>query len=245
MFNPPFELAVDVGCGTGQSTLLLAPPFRRVRGFDVSKAQIHEAMTERRADNVEYGLSRGEDLPVKDLSVQLLTAGTCFHWLHSESFFEEAKRVLLPGGVLAIYSSWVIYPVTGHQEKDDFLRQITDKFLYVDLKNYRSEKVQQLFDEYRNIDFPFEEVTRHRNISQKYIGTAADACGYIRSMSTFQNFRSSNPEAAEQLMQNYQNNIMDILGVSSMPEETSLAYQRKYFLILCRKPKYKPNETEP
>ena len=47
------KLAVDVGCGTGQSTRILSPFFRRVLGLDVSQAQIENARKES-VDNVEF-----------------------------------------------------------------------------------------------------------------------------------------------------------------------------------------------
>ncbi|KAI5628511.1 hypothetical protein C0J50_3001 [Silurus asotus] len=37
--GPPRELAVDLGCGTGQNTRLLAPHFQKVVGIDVSECQ--------------------------------------------------------------------------------------------------------------------------------------------------------------------------------------------------------------
>lgn len=48
------EIAVDVGCGSGQSTVNLAPFFNRVCGIDVSEAQIEEAKTNRALPNVTY-----------------------------------------------------------------------------------------------------------------------------------------------------------------------------------------------
>ena len=39
----PLELALDVGCGSGQSTRILAPYAKRVIGSDISKSQIDEA----------------------------------------------------------------------------------------------------------------------------------------------------------------------------------------------------------
>ena len=50
-------LAVDVGCGSGQSTNLLAPLFKRVVGLDVSESQIRVAEAQKSADlcpNVEF-----------------------------------------------------------------------------------------------------------------------------------------------------------------------------------------------
>ncbi|GBM99518.1 Putative methyltransferase DDB_G0268948, partial [Araneus ventricosus] len=110
-FQRPFGQAVDVGCGTGQSTIVLAPYFRSVCGCDISKSQIQEAGYYRKAANVQYSIAPAECLPVGDQSVQLLTAATSFHWLDFQAFFKEAERVLVPEGVLAIYSSVNIRPV--------------------------------------------------------------------------------------------------------------------------------------
>ncbi|GFV02318.1 putative methyltransferase DDB_G0268948 [Trichonephila clavipes] len=132
--SSPFGQALDVGCGTGQSTLTLAPYFQSVLGCDVSKSQILEANFSRKATNVQYRVSPAECLPVGNESVCLLTAGTCFHWFDIPAFFREAKRVLVQGGVLAVYSSCAIHPITGDEEKDYQLRMITNKvFLTIQL----------------------------------------------------------------------------------------------------------------
>ena len=57
LFNFFQDLAVDVGCGSGQSTNLLAPLFKRVVGLDVSESQIRVAEAQKSADlcpNVEF-----------------------------------------------------------------------------------------------------------------------------------------------------------------------------------------------
>lgn len=50
-------LALDVGCGSGQSTAFLSPHFRRVVGTDISENQIREArgtLDRGRFPNVEF-----------------------------------------------------------------------------------------------------------------------------------------------------------------------------------------------
>jgi 2-polyprenyl-3-methyl-5-hydroxy-6-metoxy-1,4-benzoquinol methylase len=47
-------LAVDVGCGSGQSTQVLSPHFSRVVGLDVSEAQIKIAAKNNTRNEVEY-----------------------------------------------------------------------------------------------------------------------------------------------------------------------------------------------
>lgn len=49
-----FQLGVDVGCGSGQNTLLLAKYFEKVVGTDVSEAQIEEAKRAAHPVNVSY-----------------------------------------------------------------------------------------------------------------------------------------------------------------------------------------------
>lgn len=49
-----FGLAVDVGCGSGQGTVLLAPYFTQVLGLDVSPAQLEMALANGSPPNVTY-----------------------------------------------------------------------------------------------------------------------------------------------------------------------------------------------
>lgn len=49
-----FHLAVDVGCGSGQSTQMLAKWFEKVIGTDISEAQIEEAKRAAHASNISY-----------------------------------------------------------------------------------------------------------------------------------------------------------------------------------------------
>lgn len=49
-----FHLAVDVGCGSGQSTHVLASRFEKVVGTDISKAQIEAAKQAAHPPNISY-----------------------------------------------------------------------------------------------------------------------------------------------------------------------------------------------
>lgn len=56
--NSSNDLAVDVGCGSGQGTLLLAPHFTRVVGTDISPAQLEMARKHVNIPNVSYRYCR-------------------------------------------------------------------------------------------------------------------------------------------------------------------------------------------
>ncbi|XP_066433738.1 putative methyltransferase DDB_G0268948 [Eleutherodactylus coqui] len=89
--NEPYELAVDVGCGTGQSTKFLAPHFRKVLGADISEAQIEEANKALKLPNTTFRALPAEQVPVEDASVDLLIACAAVHWFEIGKFLKEVN----------------------------------------------------------------------------------------------------------------------------------------------------------
>jgi SAM-dependent methyltransferase len=97
---PARGLAVDVGTGSGQAAVELGERFARVLAVDPSDAQLanatpHPRVTYRRGTAEATGADAG--------SADLVTASQAFHWFDHAKFFEEARRVLRPGGVLAVW----------------------------------------------------------------------------------------------------------------------------------------------
>ena len=105
--------ALDVGCGTGQSTRALEAIAQQVTGVDPSRAMLDQVPP-------EWGLTvlegRGEALPIADASVDLVTAGLAFHWMKRAQFLPEARRVLRPGGHLVIYNNGISGRMLDHPE---------------------------------------------------------------------------------------------------------------------------------
>lgn len=97
------ELAVDIGCGNGQSSRPLCQYFQRVIGSDVSEQQIK--LAKRDLPNLTFKVGPGEDLSfLEDSSTDLITLSSAIHWLNTEKFYPEVERVLKPGGVIAAYA---------------------------------------------------------------------------------------------------------------------------------------------
>jgi len=99
----PFGAALDVGCGSGLSTLALAEIARRVVGVDASAEMVALAPPQAR---VSYTVAPAEELPFGDGSFELLTASQAFHWFDRPRFLAEAHRVLRPGGHLVVYDHY-------------------------------------------------------------------------------------------------------------------------------------------
>ena len=100
-----FDFAVDVGCGSGESTFLLCDYFNKIVGLDISETQIQQAKLKSGEDKstVEFVVGNAHNLPFESSSVDLLTCAMAWHWLDAEKLYDEAKRVLKPGGCLAIW----------------------------------------------------------------------------------------------------------------------------------------------
>lgn len=98
---PTRRHAVDVATGTGQAATGLAGHFRRVSAFDASAGQVRQAEG---APGLTYGVARAEELPLADGAADLVTVAQALHWLDLDRFYPEARRVLVPGGLLAVWT---------------------------------------------------------------------------------------------------------------------------------------------
>ncbi|CAM4644605.1 unnamed protein product, partial [Caretta caretta] len=126
----PIRLAVDVACGSGQSTRVLAAHFEKVVGTDISEAQI-----------------------------------------------EAAKQA-------------ASFPNVSYQTRDLLLE-------------YADEKVKLVFAEYKEVfeSVPFQDKRRVTQILDKIPMSVAGVTGFFQSLSMYQAFLRSDPEAAKSLLQ--------------------------------------------
>ncbi len=115
--------ALDVGCGTGQSAVALTTIADWVAGLDLSMAMLAHAPA---SPNVAYMAGGAEALPFATASFDLLTVGLAFHWFERAAFLAEARRVLRPGGVLAIYNSAFGGRMAGN---DAFARWVAEAYV--------------------------------------------------------------------------------------------------------------------
>lgn len=97
--SPGTQLAWDCGTGNGQAAAGLAERFARVLATDPSAAQLASAV---RHPRVEYRESM-YDTGLKAGSAQLVTAAQALHWMDVDAFLGEARRVLQPSGLLAVW----------------------------------------------------------------------------------------------------------------------------------------------
>jgi ubiquinone/menaquinone biosynthesis C-methylase UbiE/glycosyltransferase involved in cell wall biosynthesis len=99
------KTVLDVACGEGYGSRLLAQRAARVIGVDVSAETINHAQAKYGGGNLSFAVGAAEKLPLADASVDTIVSfETIEHIGSPETFLTEIRRCLKPGGQLVISS---------------------------------------------------------------------------------------------------------------------------------------------
>jgi SAM-dependent methyltransferase len=106
---------LDVGCGPGSLTLLLAPLFAEAVGIDADAGMVAEATADAYA-NTRFLQLRAEDLPAGLGTFRVATVAQSFHWLDRPRVAAAVFELLELGG------AFVHVGATTHQGEGDVPR---------------------------------------------------------------------------------------------------------------------------
>ena len=174
------ERAWDVATGSGQAAHALARHFRRVTATDASAEQIVSAAPHER---VTYRVEPAEATSLDDGSVDAVTVAQALHWLDVERFYAEVRRVLRPGGVLAVWT-YDLLRVTPDVDR------VLGRY-YRDLVGpYWPPERRHVEAAYQTIPFPFEELDVPAfEIEARW--SVADVRGYLGTWSATQRYKDA------------------------------------------------------
>jgi len=176
---PGRERALDVATGNGQAALGLAEFFREVRATEPSAAQLGRARPHPR---VEYALELAERIGSPDAHFDLVAAAQAAHWFDWPRFYPEVRRVLKPGGVVALWT-YEKFRAGGVVDEvvDDFYRHVVGP--------YWPRERRHVEEAYRRLPFPFEEVAAP-GFGLVTSWTVDDALAYVGTWSAVDRFRA-------------------------------------------------------
>ncbi|RGP74465.1 trans-aconitate 3-methyltransferase [Fusarium longipes] len=157
------EIVLDVGCGPGPATRLLAPRFDVAYGADPGESMIKKAQeiggTSANGNPIMYTLSSAEEVDKIDglgnSSVDLITAATAAHWFDMTKFWKAAAKLLKPGGTVAIWTAFRQSDTSGGNE----IQAIIDDFRENVLGPYNSAGTQLTEDGYVDLIMPWDDST--------------------------------------------------------------------------------------
>ncbi len=175
---PARASAWDCATGTGQAAKGLASYFDRVIATDASERQIENATSDRKVD---YRVEPSENTSIEDDVIDLITVAQALHWFDAGMFYQEAKRVLKPGGIMAVWS-YNLLRVSPE------LDSVIDELYWNLIGEYWPPERRLIEDAYRGIDFPFEEI-RPPKVSMFANWSFTQLIGYLGTWSAVQRYR--------------------------------------------------------
>ena len=171
------DFAWDCATGNGQVAGVLAKHFNKVYASDISQAQLNNAVQK---TNIEYVLCPAEKTSFPDHIFDLITVGQALHWFDFDGFFEEVRRVIKPGGVVAIWG----YALLMIDEKID---PVIYKFYKEVVGPYWDFERKYLEDHYHTIPFPLEDV-QQREFAIETHWSLPHLLGFLNSWSSVQKY---------------------------------------------------------
>ncbi len=181
--SPALRLAWDCGTGNGQAALALAAHFERVVATDASQEQIALATLHPR---VEYRVAPAENGGLEDSSVDLVTVAQAVHWFDLDRFYAEVRRVARPRAVIALWCYTLL-------EIDPAIDALIERF-YADVVGpYWPKQRVQVDRGYRDLPFPFEELTSP-SLAVEAEWSLAQLLGYVDTWSPVRIFREKRGE---------------------------------------------------
>ena len=175
---PANDTVWDCATGNGQMAKILADHFKQVIATDLSAKQLALATP---VHNIEYRCEPAHQSSLADHSVDAVVVAQAIHWFDFDTFYKEVRRVVRPGGLIAVVGYPLMEP--SHPAVQNALLH----FYSITVGPYWDAERQHIDEEYLHIPFPFESIP----FEEQYIAYPWDMAtmiGFLNSWSAVQHY---------------------------------------------------------
>lgn len=180
-------ILIDLACGTGELAIPLSPYFRKVLAVD----QEHEMISVGRkkakhcsVSNIDWQVSRAEDVSVDLGSIELITIGAAFHRLDRQYIVLNASSWFATGGCLAVAGSNSVFK--GKEEWQAIATDVINAWTHREgngqvRKEKATNELRQTHEEVLHSS-GFKDICEYK-FPTPYIWTVDSFIGYLHSTS--------------------------------------------------------------
>ncbi|MFN0213023.1 MAG: class I SAM-dependent methyltransferase [Saprospiraceae bacterium] len=176
-----FERAWDCATGNGQIAAALAERFRLVEASDISENQLKNAQQK---PNIHYQIGRAESTNFPDQFFDLVTVGQAAHWFDLDKFYPEVRRILKPGGLLALVGYNLL-------RVDAPTEAVIEHFYNTVLHDCWDGERHLVETAYTTIPFPLDDIP-FPALASTYTWRVEQLLGYLGTWSAVQHFIRKN-----------------------------------------------------
>lgn len=122
---------VDLGCGTGLSTLAWIDKCDNIIGIDPNEEML--SIAKQKSDIISFINAYSDDTILPDNSTDIVICSQSFHWMNPTDTLAEVNRILKPNGVFAtVDCDW---PPVCSLEAELAYTQLLNKVRFIELEN--------------------------------------------------------------------------------------------------------------
>jgi ubiquinone/menaquinone biosynthesis C-methylase UbiE len=156
---------LDLGCGTGQIAIPIAPYFNEVVGLDPEQEMLNEAKkqaTNGGVKNIKWVQGKAEDISDNLGTFRLVTIGAAFHWMDQVRVLEKVYSLIEKGGGLVIvYDSG--YSWATRDEATEKWQQVARNLI----KKYLGEKRRAGNSFYKKPEGDFDDLVEESSFGNQ------------------------------------------------------------------------------
>jgi SAM-dependent methyltransferase len=194
---------LEVGCGTGQLTRLVAPQVRSVLCVELGPQLAAVARRTLTAHtNVEVLTADFEHWEPGSRPFDLVMAATAWHWIDPELRYAKAARLLAPSGALAVVATRHVLPEAG----DEFIAaELQDAYRAIGEGDAWFPRPEEVDDEAAEIAASghFRDV----RVSRYLVEETYTSEEYVALLETFSGHRTIEPARRELLYEGIRQRI--------------------------------------